>query len=115
MDNLVDNAIGHTPEGTAVRLTGAATAGGWNIDVHDEGPGVSESIHPVLFERFAGSDLRARDSGGAGLGLALSRAIAEAHGGKLQLVDHNGPGATFRLFVPVPDATGSPAVRCDSP
>jgi signal transduction histidine kinase len=115
MDNLVDNAIGHTPEGTAVRLTGAVTAGGWNIDVHDEGPGVSESIRPVLFERFAGSDLRARDSGGAGLGLALSRAIAEAHGGNLQLVDQNGAGATFRLFVPFPDATGSPAVRCDSP
>ncbi len=51
--------------------------------------------------RFARVDgARARDGVGAGLGLALSRAIAESHGGSLQLVDQNGPGATFRLFLP---------------
>jgi two-component system OmpR family sensor kinase len=100
MDNLIDNAVRHTPAGTAVRLTGARTATGWNIDVHDQGPGVPEAARAVLFERFAGSAGRPRDSAGAGLGLALSRAIAESHGGSLQLVDQNGPGATFRLFLP---------------
>jgi two-component system, OmpR family, sensor kinase len=100
MDNLLDNAIRHAPQGTAVRLTGAPTAGGWNIDVHDDGPGVSEAVRPVLFERFAGSGGRRRDSAGAGLGLALSRAIAESHGGSLRLVDETGAGATFRLFLP---------------
>jgi two-component system, OmpR family, sensor kinase len=106
MDNLVDNAIRHTPEGTAVRLTGARTSRGWNIDVQDKGPGVPDTARPVLFERFARTDgARARDSGGAGLGLALSRAIAEAHGGSLELVDQNGAGATFRLFLPDRDQT----------
>jgi two-component system OmpR family sensor kinase len=100
MDNLIDNATRHTPEGTAVHLSGAHTAGGWNIEVRDEGPGVPENVRPVLFERFAGSAGRPRDSAGAGLGLALSRAIAESHGGRLQLVEQNGPGATFRLFLP---------------
>jgi K+-sensing histidine kinase KdpD len=100
MDNLIDNAIRHTPEGTAVKLTGAPTSGGWNIDVQDQGPGVPEAIRPMLFERFAGSAARPRDSAGAGLGLALSRAIAESHGGSLRLVEQNGPGATFRLFFP---------------
>jgi heavy metal sensor kinase len=101
MDNLIDNATRHAPEETAVRLTGAAAAGGWNIDVRDQGPGVPTAARSVLFERFARVDgARDRDSAGAGLGLALSRAIAESHGGRLQLVDQNGPGATFRLFLP---------------
>jgi heavy metal sensor kinase len=101
MDNLIDNATRHAPEGTAVRLTGAPTAGGWNIDVSDEGPGVPAAARSVLFERFARADgARARDTAGAGLGLALSRAIAESHAGSLQLVDQNGSGATFRLFLP---------------
>jgi heavy metal sensor kinase len=106
MDNLIDNAIRHTPKETAVKLTGAPTSGGWNIDVHDQGPGVPETVRPVLFERFAGSAARPRDSAGAGLGLALSRAIAESHGGRLELVGQDGPGATFRLFLP--DRTQSP-------
>jgi two-component system, OmpR family, sensor kinase len=101
MDNLIDNATRHTPEGTAVQLTGAPTAGGWHIDVRDHGPGVPAAARSVLFERFARADgARARDTAGAGLGLALSRAIAESHGGSLQLVDQNGRGATFRLFLP---------------
>jgi heavy metal sensor kinase len=103
MDNLIDNATRHTPEGTAVELTGAPTAGGWNIDVRDHGPGVPAAARSVLFERFVRADgARARDTAGAGLGLALSRAIAESHGGSLRLLDQNGAGATFRLFLPSP-------------
>ena len=101
MDNLIDNATRHSPAGAAVRLTGAPTAGGWSIEVRDEGPGIPPAARAGLFERFArADDARARDGGGAGLGLALSRAIAESHGGSLQLVSPNGRGATFRLFLP---------------
>ena len=110
MDNLIDNATRHTPEGTEVHITGAPTAGGWNIDVHDEGPGVPAAARASLFERFArADDARARDGGGAGLGLALSRAIAESHGGSLQLADQNGRGATFRLFLPAAARNVSPS------
>ena len=106
MDNLIDNATRHTPEGTAVELIGAPTTGGWNIDVRDHGPGVPAAARSVLFERFARADgARARDTAGAGLGLALSRAIAESHGGSLRLLDQNGSGATFRLFLPSPHPT----------
>jgi heavy metal sensor kinase len=101
MDNLIDNATRHSPAGTAVQLTGAPTAEGWNIEVRDQGPGIPSAARAALFERFARvDDARARDGGGAGLGLALSRAIAESHGGSLQLVEPNGRGATFRLFLP---------------
>jgi two-component system OmpR family sensor kinase len=117
MDNLIDNATRHTPEGSAVQLVGAPTARGWNIDVRDQGPGVPAAARSVLFERFVRADgARARDTAGAGLGLALSRAIAESHGGSLQLLDQNGSGATFRLFLPKlsPAAQPSPGVPSTS-
>jgi len=98
VDNLIDNAIRHAPSDSAIRLTGTEMAGGWQIDVHDDGPGIPRAARSTLFGRFARLDgSRGRESGGAGLGLPLSRAIAEAHGGSLQLVGANGPGATFRL------------------
>jgi two-component system, OmpR family, sensor kinase len=101
MDNLIDNATRHSPAGTGVRLTGAPAPGGWSIEVRDEGPGIPAVARASLFERFArADDARPRDGGGAGLGLALSRAIAESHGGRLELVSPNGRGATFRLFLP---------------
>src|SRR6202011_4681584 len=63
MDNLIDNATRHSPAGAA---------GGWTIEVRDEGPGVPQAARAQLFERFARADgARARDGSGAGLGLAL--------------------------------------------
>jgi two-component system OmpR family sensor kinase len=112
LDNLVDNAIRHAPGDSTVRLTGADTPDGWRIEVHDDGPGIPPTARATLFERFARLDgARARESGGAGLGLALSRAIADAHGASLYLVEPNGPGATFRLVLPARRPGSAPATR----
>ncbi len=101
LDNLIDNAIRHSPDGGSVNLDGEREPGGWRVDVSDSGPGVAADAREILFRRFARPDgARARDGGGAGLGLALSRAIAEAHGGTLELVDSGGTGAVFRLHLP---------------
>jgi two-component system OmpR family sensor kinase len=101
MDNLVDNAIRYTGEGTAVALRGYASNGGWNVDVVDHGPGIPVPYRTKLFSRFARPDMaRAAEDGGAGLGLALSAAIARAHGGSLELVENGEPGAVFRLHLP---------------
>jgi two-component system, OmpR family, sensor kinase len=101
VDNLVDNALRHTPNGTSVTLRGYRANGGWNLDVADHGPGVASNHRDKLFTRFARADsARSREDGGAGLGLALSAAIARAHGGTLELVETGGPGAVFRLHVP---------------
>jgi signal transduction histidine kinase len=98
---LMDNAIRHTPAEAGVHLRGYRTGTGWTVDVRDEGSGVPAAARAFLFERFVRTDgARARESGGAGLGLALSRAIARAHAGRLDLVDDGGPGATFRLSLP---------------
>jgi heavy metal sensor kinase len=101
IDNLVDNAIRHSPAGGEVRLTAEHRDSAWVVEVRDQGVGVPEPARGFLFQRFARPDAaRGRDSGGAGLGLALSRAIAESHGGTLELADAAGAGAVFRLRLP---------------
>jgi heavy metal sensor kinase len=120
IDNLVDNALRYAPEGTAVLLRAYPANAGWNFEVADRGPGVPAEYRDHLFQRFARPDgARSRDAGGAGLGLALSAAIARAHGGHLELAD-GGPGAVFRLHLPrqprpqglaAPEAGGAPGVR----
>ncbi|GAC1504909.1 MAG: ATP-binding protein [Candidatus Dormibacteraceae bacterium] len=101
LDNLIDNALRHTATGTPVTLRGDQANGGWNLEVADQGPGVPLNHREKLFTRFARADsARSREDGGAGLGLALSAAIARAHGGTLGLVETEGPGAVFRLHLP---------------
>jgi signal transduction histidine kinase len=101
IDNLVDNAVRHSPRGGTVTLSGSHVEGGWWIAVADQGPGVAPEHRSRLFTRFARSDAaRSRDAGGAGLGLALSAAIVAAHGGRLELAPETGSGATFRFFLP---------------
>jgi len=71
------------------------------VEVADQGPGVALEDRSRLFVRFARTDgARSPENGGAGLGLALSAAIARAHGGALELVSSDRPGATFRLSIP---------------
>jgi heavy metal sensor kinase len=101
VDNLVDNAIRHTATGSVVLLTARPADGGWHLEVADHGPGIPAGYRDRLFTRFSrADDARTRDGGGAGLGLALSAAIATAHGGRLTLRSDDGPGATFRLYLP---------------
>jgi heavy metal sensor kinase len=105
VDNLIDNAVRHTPRGAPLTLRGYPADGGWNVEVADQGPGVASEQREKLFTRFARADsARSRENGGAGLGLALSAAIARAHGGTLELVDsQEGPGAVFKVHLPGAD------------
>ena len=101
IDNLMDNAIRHSPRGGEVAISGTHGDGGWWIAVSDQGPGVAEEHRARLFTRFARPDpARSRGVGGAGLGLALSAAIVRAHGGRLELASAPGSAATFRAFLP---------------
>jgi heavy metal sensor kinase len=102
VDNLIDNALRHTAKGTPVKVRGYADNGGWSVEVADKGPGVPPDHRDKLFTRFSRVDsARSPEDGGAGLGLALSAAIARAHGGTLELVDTDGPGAIFKLHMPI--------------
>jgi signal transduction histidine kinase len=102
LDNLLDNALRHGPRPGRVELRAERLDGEWRFDVTDEGPGVPAELRDRIFERFTRADpARNRRSGGAGLGLSLSAAIARAHGGTLDLIQGAaGWGTTFRLRIP---------------
>lgn len=102
VDNLLDNAILHTPPGTPVRLTATrAPDGGVEIAVLDSGPGLPPEFLPRAFERFHRAEhARSRDTGGTGLGLSIVRSIAEAHGGAATI--ENRPGGGTRAVVRLP-------------
>ena len=98
LGNLVDNALRHGDG--EVSLSASAADGGIALDVQDGGPGFAPDITGRAFERFARSD-DARGREGTGLGLAIVRTIAEAHGGRAEIVE--AAGATVRIWLPQRD------------
>ena len=99
VDNLVSNAIKYSPEGGMVTLNLVRQDRLAVLDVADQGPGVPEADRQKIFEPFfrsAGS----RQVAGVGLGLAIAKEFAAAHGGKLELADESG-GAHFRVSLPI--------------
>jgi heavy metal sensor kinase len=101
--NLLDNAIKYTPAGGTVRVRTRREEQDYVVEVTDTGPGVPVEARERLFDRFYRAS-RARSAGtqvgGAGLGLAISRWIAEAHGGRLELAASGEQGSTFALTLP---------------
>ncbi|NVI93225.1 HAMP domain-containing histidine kinase [Actinomadura sp. BRA 177] len=100
--NLVGNAVAHTPPGTPVRI-GVGTQDGLAVlEVHDEGPGMTQDQAEHAFDRFYRADEargRAR-GGGAGLGLAIVDSLVRAHGGRVELRTTPDAGTTFRVLLP---------------
>ena len=102
--NLVENAFIHTPAGTPVTVSVRREADQAVLEVSDRGPGVPLSMRERVFERFARGDSDAAPRGGSGLGLAIVRAVADAHGGSVELGDAEGGGARFTVTLPVATA-----------
>jgi len=95
--NLLDNALRHTPPGTGVTISGERTKEGVKVTVADDGPGVPVQQRARLFDRFARAEA-ARSTPGHGLGLAMVRAIALAHGGDARILDdRNGFTVEIRI------------------
>ncbi|MFG2223466.1 sensor histidine kinase [Streptomyces sp. NPDC048644] len=101
LSNLLDNAAKFSPPGGPVAAGLAVVPGGVELTVRDHGPGIAAADLPHVFDRFYRADA-ARALPGSGLGLAMARQIARAHGAVLTAEAAPGGGACFRLRIPVP-------------
>jgi PAS domain S-box-containing protein len=100
VENLLTNALKHTPDDTDVSVRVEGRDGGVLIVVDDRGPGVAEEERELIFEMFSRSGDPGMTAPGAGVGLALVAQFAALHGGRAWVEDHPGGGASFRVFLP---------------
>ena len=101
LNNLVRNAIRHTPAHGIVTIIAQPVPGGVRVDVADTGEGIAPEELSRVFEWFyRGEKSRSRDYGGAGLGLAIARGIVEAHGGRIWAESAVGRGSMFSFILP---------------
>ncbi|MBK8574494.1 MAG: DUF4118 domain-containing protein [Elusimicrobia bacterium] len=95
--NLLENAIHYSPQGSPLNISARAKGGEVEISVADQGPGIKESDLEAVFEKF----YKGSASSGSGLGLAICRAIVKVHGGRIWAENGPGGGAVFRLTLPL--------------
>ena len=101
IQNLVENAITYSAEGTKVTVSCTKENGIVVITVIDQGIGINETELDRIFERFYRVDpARSRESGGTGLGLSIVKHIAANHGGEVKVWSSLGVGSTFALRIP---------------
>jgi PAS domain S-box-containing protein len=102
VENLLTNALKFTPPGGRVHVVVAEEDRRGVLEVHDTGIGIPAEERPRMFERFfRASSVVSADTQGTGLGLSICRSIVDAHGGTIALVERPGPGATFRVELPL--------------
>jgi signal transduction histidine kinase len=102
IENLVSNALRHTPSAAKVWVRAAARDGGLELVVEDDGPGIPDELREAIFEPFrqAPGSSTAAHSPGVGIGLSLVRRFAELHGGRAWVEERPGGGASFHVFLP---------------
>ncbi len=102
LQNLLDNAVRHTPRGGSVAISLTKGSKEAILRVTDTGEGIAAAHLPKIFQRFYRVDqARSRAQGGAGLGLAIVKALVEAHGGTITVASETGKGTRFEMIFPV--------------
>ncbi len=103
LDNLIENALQHTPAGGTIRLALETRGDHVRVKVADTGRGIPAEDLPHIFERFYRKDPEAGGHGGAGLGLAIAQRIVELHGGRLSVDSAQSRGSVFGFDLPTHD------------
>ncbi len=102
ISNLLSNAIKFSPSSSLITITIDSRDAVGSFSISDQGPGIPESLQPLIFEKFvqadASDDLK---SGGTGLGLSICKAIVKRHGGKISFTSTEGIGTTFQVDLPL--------------
>jgi len=102
LENLVANALRYTPAGGRIELSASGDQDRVTLSVHDTGPGISPEDLPFVFNRFyRGEKSRAEEEGQSGLGLAIAKALVEAHGGVIEAQSILGSGTTILVHLPI--------------
>lgn len=99
--NLIENAVKHTADGTVIVVSAHQIPGAIEIAVHDDGPGIPPEHQLRLFDKFYRAHVGTA-APGAGIGLAISKGLVEAHGGRIWVESETGSGTTFRFTLPLP-------------
>jgi signal transduction histidine kinase len=115
LDQLLDNAVRHTPAGTSVRVSTGIIGDHAELLVEDDGPGVPAEVLPHLFERFYRVDAARGRSGGPGLGLTVAATIVERHGGTIQAEHSASGGILIRIRLPLDVAHDAAIPRRQTP
>lgn len=100
VENLIDNAMRHSPEGSAVALSAKAEADGVALTVADSGPGIVPQDLPHVSERFFPGSRHREGRKHAGLGLAIIQRVAQLHGATVQAANQESDGAVFTVWLP---------------
>jgi signal transduction histidine kinase len=102
MNNLVNNALRHTSRGGKIVLSATSSPRGVTLHVRDTGEGIASEDLPHIFERLYRADQnRQQNNSESGLGLAITKALVESHGGRITAASQPGQGADFMIWLPV--------------
>ncbi len=106
--HLIENAAKYSPPGSPIELSAVADEDRLLVTVADRGPGIEPNEQPFVFDKFFRGKKQRRQAGGTGIGLAIVKAILEAHGGGIELKSQPGKGSRFTFWLPlarVPDGS----------
>jgi len=100
--HLIENAVKYSPPGSPIELSAVSDEQRLRVTVADRGPGIDPGEQPFVFDKFfRGKKQRVQTAGGTGMGLAIAKAIVEAHGGGIELSSEAGQGSRFTFWLPL--------------
>jgi two-component system sensor histidine kinase KdpD len=98
--HLLENAVGYSPPGSSIEISGKIEGDRLVVTVADEGPGIHEADEPFIFEKSFRGRSQCMQTQGTGMGLAITKAILNAHGGGIEVVNSPGHGMAFTFWIP---------------